>query len=218
MEGFIVVIHVLLNLLFTLYLLIILIRSFWLMRDKERQIKLKHKLRYVEWIFLSLMFLTGVYPILVLGTFDLYHGIKILLLCGVIWINRFDTRIHFTMTSLVSIAMIALIGFISFKKAPSLKSQDSFFDSADSISSADLDGLEKGRVIFNELCSTCHGIDGKLRKFEAADLSITTLGLGERILVITNGAPLTVMPPFKNQLSEDEIEAVASFIEELKKN
>lgn len=218
MEGFIVVIHVLLNLLFTIYLLVILVRSFWLIRDRERQIKLRHKLRYVEWIFLSLIFLTGVYPILVLGTFDLYHGIKILLLCGVIWINRFDKRIHFTVTSLVSISIIILIGFMSFTKGPSLKSQGSFFDATNSVSSVDLDQLEKGRVIFNELCSACHGMDGKLRKFEAADLSITTLGLEERISVITNGAPLTVMPPFKNQLSEDEIEAVASFIDELKRN
>lgn len=216
MEGFIVAGHVFLNLLFTLYLLIILIRSFWLLKDRERQLSLKRKLRYIEWPFLSLILLTGAYPVLVLGSFDLYHGIKILFFCLIIWGNRFDERINFTVTSVISITLMVLIGFISFTKSPSFKSRESFFDNDNTLSTVEFDRIEQGRVIFTELCSTCHGADGKLRKFQAADLSITTLSVEERAFSITNGVPLTVMPPFKNRLSPEEIEAVALFIEELK--
>ena len=74
---------------------------------------------------------------------------------------------------------------------------------------------KKGRLIFKQYCVICHGADGKLGVSNAKDLSVSVLSLEERIEQITNGKGL--MTPYKDILSADQIEAVALYLEELRK-
>ncbi len=72
----------------------------------------------------------------------------------------------------------------------------------------------QGDVLFQKHCVMCHGADGKLGLNGAKDLSKSVLTLDERITQVTNGK--NVMPPFKDVMSEDEIEAVANYTFSLK--
>lgn len=71
-----------------------------------------------------------------------------------------------------------------------------------------------GRTIFRKHCVTCHGIDGKLGLNGAKDLTVTTMKDEEKQLQIKVGKG--AMNPFKDILSEAEIEAVVQFTNTLK--
>lgn len=71
------------------------------------------------------------------------------------------------------------------------------------------------KAIYEQKCSLCHGADGQLQLAQASDLSLSKLDLQARIQIITNGK--NTMAPFKSVLSEQEIEAVAQYLETLRK-
>lgn len=77
------------------------------------------------------------------------------------------------------------------------------------------DGKPDGKVLFEQNCSICHGDDGKLGSAGSKDLSISTFTMEERIQIITNGK--NSMAPFKGVMDENQIKAVAEYIESLRK-
>ena len=72
-----------------------------------------------------------------------------------------------------------------------------------------------GEKIYKTYCITCHGIYGDMGASGAFNLRESKLPVEERINVITNGRK--VMTPFKSLLSEEKIEAVAKYVEMLRK-
>jgi mono/diheme cytochrome c family protein len=74
--------------------------------------------------------------------------------------------------------------------------------------------LKNGKAIFTQVCSACHGQDGKLGVGGAKDLSKSTLNHMEVVQMIAKGKGL--MQPYESVLSEQEIEAVASYTEGLR--
>lgn len=72
-----------------------------------------------------------------------------------------------------------------------------------------------GKQIYFKFCVQCHGKNGDLNLNKASDFTTSTLPLDERIHVITNGR--NTMLPYRNQLSAEEIQAVAKYTIELKK-
>ena len=68
-----------------------------------------------------------------------------------------------------------------------------------------------GKEIFEEKCSRCHGNDGKLGLGGAKDLSVIQLPHAGIVEIITNGK--NTMAAYKEVLSAEQIEAVASYIE-----
>ncbi|MEL6123293.1 MAG: cytochrome c [Bacteroidota bacterium] len=72
----------------------------------------------------------------------------------------------------------------------------------------------KGKLIYKQYCTVCHGADGKLAVSGAKDLSMSKISLEERINQVTNGKGL--MTPYKDILSEDQIKSVCLYIEELR--
>ena len=71
-----------------------------------------------------------------------------------------------------------------------------------------------GQDVYTKLCQNCHGADGKLMLSGAKDLSISALTKEEQILIITKGK--NAMAAYESQLSQQQIEAVADYIETLK--
>jgi mono/diheme cytochrome c family protein len=59
-------------------------------------------------------------------------------------------------------------------------------------------------------CVACHGTDGKLGAAGAKNLTVTKLSVDEVKQQIVNGKG--AMPPFGNQLSEEEIHTIANYI------
>lgn len=216
MESFIVIGHVFLALLFGLYLLVRLTVSLWGLKDKEKEQRIKAKFRKADWAFIILITITGFYPVVVLGIFDLYHLVKIILLCTIIYLSRLFDRMNYALVNLCCLVLISYIVFLSFAKNLNFSGDSTFFDETQQANVEELSQIAKGKIIFNELCVACHGIDGKLGKFQAADLSRSKLTIEEKIDIITNGSPLTVMAPYDRTLSDEEINAVAVFTEQLK--
>jgi cytochrome c6 len=68
-----------------------------------------------------------------------------------------------------------------------------------------------GKEIFEQKCTLCHGADGKLAQAGAKDLSVTQLPHAGIVEIVTNGK--NTMAAYKEALSAEQIEAVASYIE-----
>ena len=69
-------------------------------------------------------------------------------------------------------------------------------------------------ALYDQKCAICHGRDGKLMVGGAPDLTQSKLSLEERIALITNGK--NTMPPQKGILSEEQIEALAKYVDKFK--
>jgi len=72
-----------------------------------------------------------------------------------------------------------------------------------------------GKRIFEEKCVACHGNDGTAGIANAANLQTSKLDINSMANTISNGRG--GMPSFKNQLTEDEIEKLASYAQTLRK-
>lgn len=71
-----------------------------------------------------------------------------------------------------------------------------------------------GYKVYSAVCRICHGVDGSMGASGAANLTISQLSEEEAIAVITKGR--NTMQAFENQLTEEEINAVAAYIQSFK--
>ena len=212
MGNSIVLIHAGIGVLFVLYLLLRLIISVFGVNDPEYQTIMRRRFRIPDYAFIGLLLITGLYPIFILGQLELYHLLKIVLLAILLWSSRI-AQMNFVLASLLGIALVILAGYSSFTDSPKFPKAESSFEKDYPEVSA-LSGLEKGKVIFNTICAECHGEDGRKGLFQAADLTQSTLSTIQKVDMVANGSPLTVMRSFSNDLTDEEINAVVLYIEE----
>ena len=157
--------------------------------------------------------LSGGYILWLLPGLDLYQVLKLAVLAAVFWLSYRPHR--YKVNQILSVALLAYILGISISKrilifnrnGPNEEMSSSFLDDTEAFS---------GKSIYTLKCEPCHGDDGKLGVLAAADLSVSTLSLEDRKEVLSDGRILTVMRAFKHELTPGEIEAVASYIEELR--
>lgn len=72
-----------------------------------------------------------------------------------------------------------------------------------------------GKELYSKNCKICHGADGARGMSGASNLAISELSREGRIQIITNGKG--AMAAYKDQLSEQEIIAIADYLDQLKK-
>lgn len=84
---------------------------------------------------------------------------------------------------------------------------------AENASQSDEDTIS-GAKIFKTHCAICHGENGRKGFADAKILPESELSLEDRIQIVTNGK--NTMMPYRNVLSEEEIEAVATYTLSLK--
>jgi mono/diheme cytochrome c family protein len=77
-----------------------------------------------------------------------------------------------------------------------------------------------GKAIFDAKCDSCHGPDGKGdttigKKVNIPSLAGTALSKAKVISITEAGVPETKMKSFKDKLSADEIDAVATYVKKL---
>lgn len=84
-----------------------------------------------------------------------------------------------------------------------------------------------GAALFDQQCAACHGPDGKARtpagrKIRAKDLTRSQLADVEIERQVSEGtkdkAGNVKMPPFKDQLSSSQIQALVSFVKSLRED
>lgn len=69
--------------------------------------------------------------------------------------------------------------------------------------------------LYKKNCSLCHGMNGKLGTAGAGDLTKSVISHEEIVQIITHGKPENpgkIMTPFKDVLSVEEIDAMATFV------
>jgi len=84
------------------------------------------------------------------------------------------------------------------------------------IAKIDMDVVEAmdGKTIYKKYCSVCHGFKGDMQMNGAKDLRKLKTSLVERVAQVNFGKGL--MTPFEGVLKEEEIVAVAKYIETLR--
>ena len=75
-------------------------------------------------------------------------------------------------------------------------------------------GAVDAKAKYKMLCTACHGMDGKLNVNGAKDLSKSVISLENSVAQIYFGKGL--MTPFKGMLKDEEIVAVANYIQTLR--
>jgi mono/diheme cytochrome c family protein len=87
--------------------------------------------------------------------------------------------------------------------------------------SGDEQAIKKGRTLFRQVCSLCHGskADGAGERGNGADLRKFNRGFKAYMETVLNGRSTRgqsqVMPPWKGIISEDEIMQVGAYLETL---
>jgi mono/diheme cytochrome c family protein len=187
--------HYLFVIVFTL---IYLVKTILLLSDRDELLeKFRKKTKVVEMIVSFGFLATGIYLLTQLPVVTSLHIIKIVLV-------------------LLSIPL-AVVGY---KKKNKVLATFSFFlivvsfglgQKAKDAKAGTQIAAVNGKEIFEEKCTLCHGGNGKLGANGAKDLSVTALDHKGITDVITNGK--NTMAAYKEVLTKEQIDAVASYIE-----
>ncbi len=216
MEDGIVLIHAGLVFLLMVYLLVRLIATLINSSNVDRSPGHLRRLRITDRVFVTLILISGVYPVVMLDILELYHLLKLtslLLIAWLLWFSGF----RFVYASLTSVLLLVGSSYMSLTNKPTFPRDTSSFDQRYPEFSQ-LPENKKGEFIFSRLCITCHGKDGRKGHFGAADLSQSKLDVEEKREIIRNGSPLTVMAPFKKVLSDEEIDHVVDYVDKMSDN
>jgi mono/diheme cytochrome c family protein len=77
-----------------------------------------------------------------------------------------------------------------------------------------LASTEAGRVLFQQRCASCHGLDGNARNNNAANLQFTRLDSLSITQTIKNGRG--TMPPFKDAIADSDIAHLAIYVKSIR--
>lgn len=128
-----------------------------------------------------------------------------------------------TMLMIIKIVLVVLsipLAVIGYKKKNKVLATLSFFlivvsfglaHKAKDAKAGEKIAVLSGKEIFEQKCTLCHGADGKLGQAGSKDLSVTQLPHAGIVEIITNGK--NTMAAYKEALTAEQIEAVASYIE-----
>lgn len=75
--------------------------------------------------------------------------------------------------------------------------------------------VEEARTVYTVNCASCHGIDGKLKASNSADLSISKMPDDEILKTINKGNDKGMMP-YQDILSQREREGLVKFVRSLR--
>ena len=191
------------TLVVSLFLIIYLIKTGLLMFDKNELLQtFTRKIKVTEMIISFLFFATGIYLAVNTGNAGNWLWVKLIAVLisiplAVIGFKKMNKGLAF-----LSLILLIFSYGISETKNPLFKNENTAVTSND------------GKIIYEAKCLHCHGTDGKMGLSGARDLTQSQLKYEEKILIISNGK--NAMMGFKDQLNEQQIKAVADYVESLK--
>jgi len=196
------------KLVVTLFLLLYLIKTILLLLNKrDSLVKFTAKTKVLEMIVSVLFLATGIFLASKSGNVGTWLWVKIAAIAISIPLAVIGFKNQNKGLAILSLLLIVYSYGISETKSPNFKKENAAI-------LASGDPLVLGQDVYTKLCQNCHGADGKLMLSGAKDLSISTLTKEEQILIITKGK--NAMAAYESQLSQQQIEAVATYIETLK--
>lgn len=195
-----------------LFLLIYLIKTVLLVANKEEALlKFTKGIKVPEMIISVLFLITGVYMLTQIPAVNTLLIVKIVAVFASIPLAVIGFKKKKKALAVISfILIVAAYGLAEMSKKRAGK--------ADTTATPSTEGgaqVVDGKTVFESRCVSCHGEDGQLGLMDAPNLAKSELDAAARIEIITKGKG--VMQPFGGMLTEEEIQAVATYVETLKK-
>jgi mono/diheme cytochrome c family protein len=207
-----------------LFMLLFTIKTVMLLMGKTEQLeKFRAKTKILDMVFGSLMLLTGSYLLVIGPGVETYHIVKIItagasIPVGIIAFKKSNKGMAVgLLVVFIYVFAVAQTKSLTLTK-PKIEIPATSDTSAAPTSILDQNNANvtaNGEQIYKAACTVCHGVDGKLGINDAKDLTASSLSHADKVKIITEGKGL--MTPFKGQLSDSEIEAVATYVDGLKK-
>ncbi|WP_226389596.1 c-type cytochrome [Penaeicola halotolerans] len=174
----------------------------------ETLAKIRAKTKVIDMILGVLILVTGFY-LLSLSGMETYLIAKIVLVflsipLGIVGLKREKKPL-----ALLSVVLLLMAYGMAETKSITMRPTPITVD----VVAAEGEDLElaEAKAIYAQACENCHGADGKKGLYKAAALGASTLSYDEKVTIITNGKG--IMPKFGNQLSDQQIMSLVTYIE-----
>jgi len=210
-----------------LFMLFFAYKLFLLLSNKnEKLAAFRQKTKIADMILGSLILVTGGYLLYATHNTDTYIIVKLLLTIAIIPLGIIGMKKENKVLSMLTLIILVYVFFVGKTRSLSLSKEKLHLEvpasiSPDSSSNTDailnqnaVAALNNGKAIYTQVCSACHGVDGKLGISGAKDLSASLLSKEDIIKTVSEGKGL--MQSYKGMLSEQEIVSVASYVESLR--
>lgn len=195
-----------------LFLLIYLIKTILLVANKEEALlKFTKGVKVPEMIISVLFLISGVYMLTQIPAVNTLLIIKIVMVFASIPLAVIGFKKKKKALAIASFILIVA----AYGLAEMSKKQGATANSATVPANENGPQVVDGKTVFESRCVSCHGADGQLGLMGAPNLATSELDATGRIEIITNGKG--AMQPFGGILTEEEIQAVATYVEKLKK-
>jgi mono/diheme cytochrome c family protein len=212
-----------------LFLLLFIVKAFLLFTNKRQALEnIRNKTKVLDIIFGILILATGGYLIFQYKDVPTWLIVKVLLVLvaiplGIIGIKKYNKPL----TALSLLLFLYVYGVAETKNLNMKKAKQTETISAENATVSEekaapaiapemtATALTNAKAIYNQLCISCHGEDGKKGTSNAADLSVSNLSLEEHKTIILKGKGL--MPSYQGQITEQEAEELAAYTQTLKK-
>ncbi|MEO5571466.1 MAG: SirB2 family protein [Bacteroidia bacterium] len=192
-----------------LFLILYLVKTFLLVTDKKDSLqKFSAKMKVPEMIIATLFLVTGIFLAVKSGDLGPWFYAKMAAVLSSIPLAIIAFKRMNKALALIAMIFLVYAYGISETKSPTFKQESS----TNEFASVAPDAL--GKTIFESKCTGCHGTDGKTGLSGAKDLTQSLKSSEQKVEIISNGK--NAMMAYKNQLSEDQIKAVAGYVETLK--
>ncbi|MCS6822908.1 MAG: SirB2 family protein [Cytophagaceae bacterium] len=213
-----------------LFLLLYTVKTILLLAGKiELLDKVRSKTKVADMLLGTLILATGGFLLFNIPEMKTYHLVKLVTVLASIpmGIVAFKKRNKIMAASLLAVFIyvygVAETKSLTFKKEKISIDYSEIKSVNDTTTNTALNILEqnkmnitaKGKVIYEKVCTSCHGADGKLGVGGAKDLTTSSLTHEQKVHIIRNGKNL--MAAYSGLLTDEEIEAVATYVDGMKK-
>lgn len=221
----------------TAFLFFFLFKTILLLAGKDELLNsVREKTKIIDMILGTLIIVTGVYLMILTKNHSMWINTKALIALAVIPLGIISMKKSNKIMAILVIVLLVVAYGIGEVKPWIDKSivnneiiTDSTISESDSIiidmvdTTLSQEILEQNQVaistnagaLYVKFCVNCHGDNGMLGKFGAANLAFTTMGTQQKIEIIANGKG--VMAPYKDDMSTEEIESLAVYLTTLKR-
>ena len=189
-----------------LFLLIYLIKTILLFSNVSALEKFTKATKVIEMIISTLFLVTGIWLFVILGAIKMLHIVKLVGVLVVIPLSVIGFKKKNKALALLS--FVILVGVYGLAEASKNKP---FIPNNVVVHGIAVDAPSLGIKTFVANCAMCHGLDGKKKYRDAADLSSSSLSSSLISQLVKEGSK-SKMPAFKDKLSADEISAAADLI------
>jgi mono/diheme cytochrome c family protein len=200
----------------SIFVFIYLAKVYLLAAEKTEAFnKLRSKTKIADMILGSLIIITGVYLTIKAPVIETYLIVKIALVIVSIPMGIIAMKKSNKTLAIIVLAIYFYVFLVA--RAGSLTLQKTAYVTPVAALNATNGAVvtDEGKIVYEIKCALCHGTDGKLMLNGAKDLSVSKLTKAETIEMIKAGKGL--MPGFKDELNEQQLNALADYAEGLRK-